>query len=1031
MPDPFNITQIGRDALTHGKNELKSFGHGLVQEFVAPQEMNKSFIHIRDFYNFIRATSANVPAPFFYFCPNFYAFDTSVDMLTSVTVDRGKAVLQSEPKDKTARSSGKFFESCLGDFARFRYCIQGISFPALRIQGYESGTGGGGAAYKDLTNIYGGHSIISNSYLNAEQHTLEMNVLNTQKPIVENFIYPWLMEVLRTNIVDKPIPRVNMAVKYWSPDRITWDMEGVKPDFVYYVTGMFPVRIDTWNPKQAVGDSDIQRKVVFAFNDFVILNSYADAVKYNLVEFFVGNAINNALTKGRQWLDRKIDEWVDKIGKKKKKKKKNKGGSSTGGGGGCCSTSSMPESPLSQQSNKGGGNDDGGSEPENPNDSNDNNNNASDMSLDEAMKSADRQISDNSFTPIVESSNEANTAKEKGVTRSSTISSVGGQSRPNITSTTPTTNRSTVSSSTRPSFTSTTPVNSRDSLRYEVKDMNLDEPVTMEEDSRADSSNMTLDENIQMFNILNADEEFPEIIDADDEADHAQDTRNVNALKRTMTEVDPNAGDTMELLHETTVASPTPIQKTMDEIDVDSTPHNVISSTTKGTTQLHRNLLNNHTSTPASTSSTKKVNNATLGVSTDRSRLTATTPIKQQTTVQTNSDKLPEDYKNVENAPTVKRTDSEALKHIASYEHDNDDFDFIIPESDKIELTNVKENNGSMNVERHQDVSKNIQVNPTDVDFKVSGKKPVSATDVNYQIDKSKLSHYISQEALRKIRPNDGDNAVDTKAYKDIVVSKTGIDNGPAQLDKEVYQDLLTKSGSADVNNSRGNSMFEPPVTNEEDQQKTAEVNQLTLEDSIRLMNAKRTDEDFGEVIDADDELDITRSKAADKTFKSLASDSSLFSAEDQLQPAQRDYSSIRTMLMSTDSLNGMKYGIIKEYADTANVGLKEALQEYKSNRTASVDKIVNTLKQKDSYALESHHDDEKTKAQVEAMKRNDGTYGKVTIENYKIKPPENMDNEVRKQDAIRAAKQSGKVETAQIKHQRPQLTASDIEDIF
>ena len=109
MADPFNIRQIGKDALTHGKNELKSFGHGLVQELVAPQEMNKSFIHIRDFYNFIRSTSANVPAPFFYFCPNFYAFETAVNMQTSVTVDKGKAQLATDPNDPTARSSGRFF----------------------------------------------------------------------------------------------------------------------------------------------------------------------------------------------------------------------------------------------------------------------------------------------------------------------------------------------------------------------------------------------------------------------------------------------------------------------------------------------------------------------------------------------------------------------------------------------------------------------------------------------------------------------------------------------------------------------------------------------------------------------------------------------------------------------------------------------------------------------------------------------------------------------------------------------------------
>ena len=44
-------------------------------------------------------------------------------------------------------------------------------------------------------------------------------------------------------------------------------------------------------------ESAIQRTVSFAFNDFVILNSESDALKFNLGEFFVGNVVQDVADK--------------------------------------------------------------------------------------------------------------------------------------------------------------------------------------------------------------------------------------------------------------------------------------------------------------------------------------------------------------------------------------------------------------------------------------------------------------------------------------------------------------------------------------------------------------------------------------------------------------------------------------------------------------------------------------------------------------------------------------------------------------
>ena len=334
MSDPGGFKGIVRDAKTVLQTELKGQAHGLINKLVAPQEMARQFIHVRDFYNFIRASSANVPAPFFYFSPNFYTYENAINLQTRVFSNITRKRAGEEPE---ITPSEDFFKDSLAEFARFRYCIQAISFPELGLQAYSEGTSGGSLGNMDISNIYGGHSIIRNSYVNALQHTLSMNVLNTQHPVVENFLYPWLIAAVRTEITNRPIPRVNMAVKFWSPDRITRNMEGVKPDFIYYITGLYPIKIDTWNPKQMSGaDADLQRKVTFAFNDFIILNSYADAVKYNLVEFFLGNYVDNAIEKGKAWLNRKTDEWIDKLFNKKKKKKKNKKSDLDNKAGGGC-----------------------------------------------------------------------------------------------------------------------------------------------------------------------------------------------------------------------------------------------------------------------------------------------------------------------------------------------------------------------------------------------------------------------------------------------------------------------------------------------------------------------------------------------------------------------------------------------------------------------------------------------------------------------------------------------------------------------
>lgn len=264
-----------------------------------------------------------------------------------------------------------FFDKYDEQLARMRFGIQQIVFPAIDLKSVnESGIAAGGAT-ENVSTIYGGYNILNNAYLQPAARELTIQLLDFQSPIVENFIYPWMEEVARTKRDDKDkslFPKLNMAVKYWAPNNTFRDMEGVAPDFVYYVTGLFPISMPTITPQMIKGNN--YRNVKFSFNDLIVLNSKSDAAKYNLWELFVTSTYNNMFNVVMQKANEGIDKLIDKGEKKlhkildkalnpldelldphaKDKDKGGKGGSSSGSRGGSGSGSRPAQSSSSSGS---------------------------------------------------------------------------------------------------------------------------------------------------------------------------------------------------------------------------------------------------------------------------------------------------------------------------------------------------------------------------------------------------------------------------------------------------------------------------------------------------------------------------------------------------------------------------------------------------------------------------------------------------------------------------------------------------------
>jgi hypothetical protein len=74
-----------------------------------------------------------------------------------------------------------------------------------------------------------------------------------------------------TSSIEFGLKYVDMAVKFWGPNRVQADMENVPPNFIYYVTNMFPKSVPLYSAKMMPSVSDLTRTATFAFNDILVL----------------------------------------------------------------------------------------------------------------------------------------------------------------------------------------------------------------------------------------------------------------------------------------------------------------------------------------------------------------------------------------------------------------------------------------------------------------------------------------------------------------------------------------------------------------------------------------------------------------------------------------------------------------------------------------------------------------------------------------------------------------------------------------
>jgi len=81
---------------------------------------------------------------------------------------------------------------------KLRYCIQSLSFPKITFKSFNGTAAGEGII--DGSNMLGTYSILGNSFLGIDSKQIQAKILNTQSPVIEKFLYPWMLNCIQSKV---------------------------------------------------------------------------------------------------------------------------------------------------------------------------------------------------------------------------------------------------------------------------------------------------------------------------------------------------------------------------------------------------------------------------------------------------------------------------------------------------------------------------------------------------------------------------------------------------------------------------------------------------------------------------------------------------------------------------------------------------------------------------------------------------------------------------------------------------------------
>ena len=258
----------------------------------------KEFYSTRDFYNFIKKRqNAPMAVKHFTIVPKMQIF--SMDGAISPVWD-------------------KIFTDT--NLAKFAILTQRVSVPQ------NVGVNAVGTKQSPITTVHGRYNVTNNSFNGANNDTFTMEFLQTASPIIQTFIVPWYYQTLRTSnyvynaskdkndnlitqmknkiteeftntansvlskmgvekykfgkdknkgtkyISQYPIPKLTIDIKYYRMDQIAGLEFLMNPNFVYRLTGVYPISFNAPTTQHQADSYNITNRIVtFAYNNIICI----------------------------------------------------------------------------------------------------------------------------------------------------------------------------------------------------------------------------------------------------------------------------------------------------------------------------------------------------------------------------------------------------------------------------------------------------------------------------------------------------------------------------------------------------------------------------------------------------------------------------------------------------------------------------------------------------------------------------------------------------------------------------------------
>ena len=238
----------------------------------------KSFYTLKEFYNFLKQDDNT---------PTGHRYVTIVPYIANSSMSNG--VLSNNLQNLFSQEN----------LRKFQLCIQSADLPNFSLSFGEI------KAELSTSTPLGIWNTIENTTIFPDKKEITFHILDTMDPIIENFLYPWFIECLQTqnSNTSYPFPRLNFAFKYFREDQITENMDGKKPNFIYWIDGAYPIYIEACKINHGKDDAgDIIRAVRFSFNMMLCFPNETIAKYYNHEELFAGivsNEKTSNITSGK------------------------------------------------------------------------------------------------------------------------------------------------------------------------------------------------------------------------------------------------------------------------------------------------------------------------------------------------------------------------------------------------------------------------------------------------------------------------------------------------------------------------------------------------------------------------------------------------------------------------------------------------------------------------------------------------------------------------------------------------------------